>query len=147
MLFCLYLKLSFPSLFFCSVFSPRIAANMWFHLSSSEIRVQKNRLMVISLSLPFPLLSPHRGRAWWRDLYILLKFQIPLPEKKEREKKSADVGCSPHLHKNVGLKKKEKKEKTISERHKEKEQLKAETLDFLLEFLNTEAPYYWTISV
>lgn len=38
------------------------------------------------------------------------------------------------------IKKKEKKEKTISERHKEKEQLKAETLEFLLVFLNTEAP-------
>lgn len=71
----------------------------------------------------------------------MLKFQIPLPEKKEREKKkSADVGCSPHIHKNVGLKKKKRRKKTISERHKEKEQLKAETLDFLLEFLNTEAP-------
>lgn len=70
----------------------------------------------------------------------MLKFQIPLPEKKEREKKCADVGCLPHLHKNVGLKEKKRRKNTISERHKEKEQLKAETLDFLLEFLNTEAP-------
>lgn len=51
------------------------------------------------VSTSFPPLSPHCGRAWWKDLYILLSFQIPPPEK------TADVGCSPHLHKNAGLKK------------------------------------------
>lgn len=50
-----------PVFFFsCSVFFPlKTTANMWFHLSSSEIRVEKNRLMVILLSLPLFLLSLH----------------------------------------------------------------------------------------
>lgn len=37
--------------------SPFAAANMWFHLSTSEIRAERNRLMVISLSLPLFLFS------------------------------------------------------------------------------------------
>lgn len=52
---CIILKLA--SLFSYFVFSPGTAANMWFHLSSSEIRVERNGLMVISLSLPLFLLS------------------------------------------------------------------------------------------
>lgn len=90
------LRLPVFSPFSCSVFSPKTAANMWFHLSSGEIRPKKkkkNRLMVISLSpylLPSsPLFSlvlppPHRGRAWWKDLCCIFcfSFKFRCPRKK-----------------------------------------------------------------
>lgn len=66
---------------FCSVFSTRAAANMWFHLSSSEIRVEENRLMVICLSLS--LLSPLTvARLDERTCIFCFSFKFRCPKKK-----------------------------------------------------------------
>lgn len=81
--------------FFCSAFSPRTAANMWFHLSCSEIRVEKNRLMVISLSLPLSLLSlssPWHG-LMKGPVYFALVSNSTARKKKGKRKKKENCRC------------------------------------------------------
>lgn len=62
------------------LFSTRTAANMWFHLSSSEIRVEKNRLMVISLSLSLLSLLTVAGLDE-RTCIFCFSFKFRCPKK------------------------------------------------------------------
>ena len=95
-----------PETHLSSLFSPRTAANMWFHLSSSEIKAERNRLMVICLSLPLFLhfLLTVAGPDE-RTCIFCFSFKFHCPKKKNKKKKTADVGSLPHLHKNAWLKK------------------------------------------